>query len=70
MLGRREGDDMELRVLGPLEVVGPRGPVDIPGGRQRAILALLAVNAGRLVSTDRLIAEIWILPRGVVGIER
>src|SRR5260221_7302158 len=50
---------VEFRVLGPLEVVGPAGPIAIASGRQRAILALLILELGRTVSTDRLIDEVW-----------
>jgi DNA-binding SARP family transcriptional activator len=50
---------MEVRVLGPLEVVGPNGPVPIPSGKQRAILALLALDHGRVVARARLIDELW-----------
>lgn len=50
---------MRFLVLGPLEVeVDGRG-VAIGGGRQRALLALLLVNAGEVVSRDRLIDELW-----------
>jgi DNA-binding SARP family transcriptional activator/class 3 adenylate cyclase/tetratricopeptide (TPR) repeat protein len=50
---------MEFRVLGPLEVTVGRLPVPIGRGKQRAILALLILNAGRMVSSERLIDEIW-----------
>ena len=50
---------MEFRVLGPLEVIGPRGPIKIGSGRQRAILALLVIHVGETVSSERLIDEVW-----------
>ena len=50
---------MEFRVLGPLEVVGPRGPIRIAGRRQRGVLAILVVHVGESVSIDRLIDEVW-----------
>jgi len=50
---------MEFKVLGPLEVIGPRGRIKIGSGLQRAILALLVLNVGETVSTDHLIDEIW-----------
>lgn len=50
---------LEFRVLGPLQVL--RGdelvPVDSP--KQRALLALLLVHAGQVLSTDRILEEIW-----------
>jgi DNA-binding SARP family transcriptional activator len=50
---------VEVRVLGPLEVVGPEGPIAIGSARQRAILALLVLAAGRVVSVARLVDELW-----------
>src|SRR6516165_1169569 len=50
---------IEVRLLGPLEVrVGARlsGPL---GARQTAVLALLALEAGRVVSVRRILQEIW-----------
>src|SRR5919199_5289512 len=49
----------EFRLLGPLEVRGADGPVQLGGPKQRALLALLLVDAGRAVSTDRLIDALW-----------
>ena len=43
---------MEFKVLGPLEVIGPRGRIKIGSGLQRAILALLVLHVGETVSTD------------------
>jgi len=49
-----------FRILGPLEVSGESGPLPLGGGqKQRAVLALLVLNAGRVVSTDRLIDAVW-----------
>ena len=50
---------MEFKVLGPLEVIGPRGRIKIGSGLQRAILALLVLHVGETVSTDHLIDEVW-----------
>src|SRR3954471_12156328 len=50
---------MEYRVLGSLEVRGGKGPVPLGGPKQRALLALLLVNANRVVARDRLIDELW-----------
>ena len=50
---------MELRILGPLEVrVGER-VLPLSGARQRTVLALLLLRAGEVVSSDRLIDELW-----------
>ena len=50
---------VEFRILGPLEVSGDDGPLPLGGQKQRAVLALLLLNAGRVVSTDRLIDALW-----------
>ena len=50
---------MEFRVLGPLEVVVGGQPVALGGARQRALLAILLTRANEVVSTDRLIDELW-----------
>jgi predicted ATPase/DNA-binding SARP family transcriptional activator len=49
---------VELRLLGPLEVHdGER--VHRLAGKQGAILALLLLDAGRVVSSERLVDELW-----------
>ena len=50
---------LEFRILGPLEVVGPDGPVQLGGPKQRATLAILLLNANRVVSIDRLADELY-----------
>ena len=50
---------MRFCVLGPLEAHANERSVAVGGGRQRAMLALLLVHAGEIVSRDRLIAELW-----------
>jgi DNA-binding SARP family transcriptional activator len=49
----------DFRILGPLEVVGDAGPLLLGGQKQRAVLALLVLDAGRVVSTDALIEALW-----------
>ena len=44
----------EFRLLGPLEVVLDDRPVRLGGPRQRAVLAILLLNANRVVSVERL----------------
>lgn len=48
-----------LSVLGPLEVTGPKGPITLSWPRERTVLALLALNANRPVSVDRLVDAVW-----------
>jgi DNA-binding SARP family transcriptional activator/tetratricopeptide (TPR) repeat protein len=50
---------LRFAILGPLEVHGPDGPLAVSPGKQRAILALLLLNAGEVVSRDRLVDALW-----------
>ena len=50
---------MEFRILGPLEVVDEGSPIPLGGARQRAVLALLLTRPNQVVSTDRLIDDLW-----------
>ncbi len=49
----------DFRILGPLEVEGDDGPLVLGGQRQRALLAVLLLHAGRVVPNDRLVYELW-----------
>ncbi len=46
-------------MLGPFEVSGDAGPVVVTGGSQRAVLAWLALHAGRPVSVPALVDALW-----------
>ena len=50
---------MELRLLGPVEARRGDGPVALGPRKQRAVLAMLALEAGRTVSVDRLAEGLW-----------
>ncbi|MGA7054951.1 MAG: BTAD domain-containing putative transcriptional regulator, partial [Mycobacterium sp.] len=50
---------MELGVLGPLQVRQDGTPVTIPGAKPRAILTMLGLHSGSVVSADTLIALLW-----------
>ena len=50
---------MDFRILGPLEVLDKDRVLDVGGGKQRAVLALLLLHANEVVSGDRLIEELW-----------
>ena len=50
---------MDFRVLGPLEVGGDEGPLELGGVKQRSLLAMLLLHANEVVSTDRLIDALW-----------
>jgi DNA-binding SARP family transcriptional activator len=51
--------DLDYRILGPLEVWEGERRLPLGGGKQRALLAILLLEANRVVSTDRLIEELW-----------
>jgi predicted ATPase/DNA-binding SARP family transcriptional activator len=50
---------MEFGVLGPLQVLQEGEPVRITGPRERALLAVLLLRPGEVVSADRLIDLLW-----------
>ena len=50
---------IEFRVLGPLEASVDGAPVKLGPPQQRALLALLLLNANEVVSRDRLVDGLW-----------
>src|SRR4051794_20235292 len=50
---------LTFRVLGSFEVEHEGKVAELAGRRQRDVLAVLLVNANHVVSTDRLIDELW-----------
>jgi len=50
---------MEFRLLGPLEVVEHDRSLALGGRKQRSLLAILLLHANDVVSTERLIDELW-----------
>jgi DNA-binding SARP family transcriptional activator len=50
---------MDFRILGPLEVLDEERVLDVGGGKQRSILALLLMHANEVVPSERLIDELW-----------
>lgn len=57
--GYRPPPVLEFRILGPLEVVDEHGPVRLGGPKQRATLAILLLDANRVVSVDRLADDLY-----------
>jgi predicted ATPase/DNA-binding SARP family transcriptional activator len=49
----------QVRVLGPLEVTAEGSAIDLGAPRQRALLALLALNANRVLPRERIIDDLW-----------
>jgi DNA-binding SARP family transcriptional activator/DNA-binding beta-propeller fold protein YncE/ABC-type branched-subunit amino acid transport system substrate-binding protein len=54
-----EGALIEFRLLGPVEVVDGERRLDLGAPKQRALLAILLLHRGELVSADRLVDELW-----------
>jgi predicted ATPase/DNA-binding SARP family transcriptional activator len=50
---------IEVRLLGPLEVVAPAGPVDFEGAKQRRLFVALALRAPEPVPVDELVQAVW-----------
>jgi predicted ATPase/DNA-binding SARP family transcriptional activator len=50
---------MEYRLLGPFEAQAGDDPLQLGGSKQRGLLAVLALNANRVVSRERLIDALW-----------
>jgi DNA-binding SARP family transcriptional activator len=50
---------MEFRILGPVEAVEDGATAALGGAKQKALLAMLLLNANEVVSTERLIDALW-----------
>ena len=50
---------MQIRLLGPMQVWHSGEPLALGGPKQRAVLAMLALNANRPVSQDALLGGLW-----------
>ena len=50
---------VEFAILGPLEAREGGEPIALGGPKQRALLTMLLLEAGRVVSLDRLVDELW-----------
>src|SRR5689334_3852721 len=55
----RFGGVMQVRLLGPIDVVVGDELRLIIGVRRRAVLAVLALQAGEVVSIDELVSAAW-----------
>jgi DNA-binding SARP family transcriptional activator len=51
---------LEYCLLGPVEVRLDGSPVKLGGAKQRAVLALLLLDAGRVVPSERLVDGVWL----------
>jgi DNA-binding SARP family transcriptional activator len=50
---------VSYRLLGPLAALRAARAIELGPPKQRAVLALLLLNRGRVVSTDRLVDAVW-----------
>ena len=50
---------MKVRLLGPVSATSDGTDLSLGGLKQRAVFALLALIAGRVVPLDRLVDELW-----------
>ncbi|GAA2709198.1 BTAD domain-containing putative transcriptional regulator [Actinoplanes palleronii] len=50
---------MRVRVLGPVDIVVGGQTRPVSGSRRKAVLAMLALHRGEIVSTDRLADALW-----------
>lgn len=50
---------MEFRILGPIEVWDEDRRRPLGGSKQRALLVALLLHANEVISTDRLIDDLW-----------
>jgi DNA-binding SARP family transcriptional activator len=51
--------ELEVRLLGPIEAARGGKPVALGGQKPRTLLAVLALEPGRVVSVDRLVEALW-----------
>jgi ABC-type transport system substrate-binding protein/DNA-binding SARP family transcriptional activator/DNA-binding beta-propeller fold protein YncE len=57
--GSRVAGKVDLRLLGPVEARLDDQPIGLGPRKQRAVLAMLALESGRTVSADRLAEGLW-----------
>ena len=50
---------LEIRLLGPFEVLAGGQPASVSGSKRQGLLALLALRCGRVVGVDSLIDALW-----------
>ncbi|KPC72336.1 hypothetical protein ADL26_15145, partial [Thermoactinomyces vulgaris] len=55
----RQDDPVRIGLLGAFEVQVDGTPVNLPGARSRALLAALALEAGKIVPKTRLVDWVW-----------
>src|SRR5438132_10771404 len=53
------GSVMRVRLLGPVDVMDGGEVLPVSGLRRKAVLATLALHAGQVVGTSRLVDAVW-----------
>jgi DNA-binding SARP family transcriptional activator/ABC-type oligopeptide transport system substrate-binding subunit len=60
LFGARQGESVEFRVLGPLQVLSADGrELPLGGAKQRATLAMLLLRRNEVVTSDQLMDGLW-----------
>jgi len=52
-------EPLETRLLGPFEVLAGGTVADVGGSKRQGLLAMLALNGGRVVRVDALVEGLW-----------
>ena len=52
-------ESLEIRLLGPFEVLAGDGPAGVSGSKRHGLLALLALRRGRVVGVEALVDALW-----------
>lgn len=52
-------EPLEIRLLGPFEVLAGETVANVGGSKRQALLAMLALNGGRVVHLDALVEGLW-----------
>lgn len=68
MAKNRWEDEVDYRILGPIEVFDGNVALDIGSRQQRALLAILVTHVNRVVATERILEDLW--PHDPAGKER
>ena len=55
----KDATSLDFRILGPLEIRAGPNRLTYAGEKRGALLALLLLNANRVVSTDQMIDDLW-----------
>ena len=58
-LGTMANGELDFRLLGTMEVRQKGAELALGGAKQRALLAILLINANRVVTTDELVESLW-----------